>query len=217
MPPEAAQLVLLAITVIAVLVWAISLHFLVGAFQAGRARPTNEFADRESAPSANTLTGSAAVDQPPAVLTTRAAAVLAKTSPFGTIKIVEKTEDRITFERLGPTNRWLRRGELRFAATGPGRSRVDWAAELNSMNWLLSLGVLFQLLGASAVVTGYALISTYVVSSPNGAVRWQTIQMLQVMHFIWPPFLFAGLYRRGRREIAAQFEGLVHNLPYSGD
>src|SRR5262249_33300367 len=42
---------------------------------------------------------------------------------------------------------------------------------------------------------------------------WQTFQMAQAVHFLWPPFLFGALYRQGRRA-AAQFEALAHNLPY---
>jgi hypothetical protein len=79
------------------------------------------------------------------------------------------------------------------------------------------VGALFQIVGLVAIVGGCWLMFTYVVASPNPDVRWQTFQMLQVGHFLWPPFLFGALYRRGRRETAAQFEALAGNLPYSGD
>ena len=35
------------------------------------------------------------------------------------------------------------------------------------------------------------------------AIRWQSIQILHVIHFLWPPFLFAGLYRRVRARMCA--------------
>jgi hypothetical protein len=154
------------------------------------------------------------------MLASRAASILAKGSPLGPLKIVEKTHDHITFERLGPgmvnqpSSRWFRRGELRFSALGQGRCRVEWSAELAGMGWLLGLGALFQVLGLLALVIGGWAIYTYVVSSPEPAVRWQTIQMVQAVHFLWPPFLFGVLHRRGMREVAAQLEALAHNLPY---
>lgn len=61
------------------------------------------------------------------------------------------------------------------------------------------------------------MIYTYVASSPNPATRWQTLQMLQAVHFLWPPFLFGALYRRGVKEVVAQLEALVHNLPFYGE
>jgi hypothetical protein len=223
--PEAAQILLLAITAVAVIVWLIGLRFLVASARAGKPGPGDENAETDFSPSAatNQLTGSAEVEGQPGVLAARAASVLAKGNPFGPIKIVEKTASRIVFERLVPSvvnqpaSRWFRRGELRITPLGQGRSRVEWAVELTNMGWLLKLGALFQVLGLVAIAVGCWAIYTYVVSSPDPAVRWQTLQMLQVSHFLWPSFLVGGLYRRGRREVAARFEALAHNLPYYGD
>lgn len=215
MDPEAAQILLLAITAVAFVVWLIGFQFLAGSLRAGK--PTSS---DETEVSTNVLTGSAEVEGQPGVLAAKAASVLAKGNPIGPVKIVDKTDDHIVFERLGPgvvnqpASRWFRRGELRFASVGQGRSRVEWAVELANMGWLLALGALFQVLGLVVIVVGCWAISTYVVSSPDPAVRWQTFQMVQVVHFLWPPFLFGGLYRRGRREVAAQFEALANNLPY---
>jgi hypothetical protein len=78
----------------------------------------------------------------------------------------------------------------------------------------LWLGGLFQAAGLLALVVGCWAVYTYVASSPDPAVRWQTFQMAQAVHFLWPPFLCGGLYRRGARAVAAQFEALAHNLPY---
>jgi len=38
--------------------------------------------------------------------------------------------------------------------------------------------------------------------------------MGQVIHFLWPPFLFGGLYRRVQTHVRNTFDSLVHNLPY---
>ncbi len=36
-----------------------------------------------------------------------------------------------------------------------------------------------------------------------------------MVHFLWPPFLFAHLSRQPGRMFRARMEALVHNLPYS--
>jgi hypothetical protein len=44
--------------------------------------------------------------------------------------------------------------------------------------------------------------------------------MVQVIHFLWPPFLFAGLHRsfsRMLRNLSDRLlDALAHNLPYVG-
>jgi len=74
--------------------------------------------------------------------------------------------------------------------------------------------VLFQVLGLIAIVVGYWAIATYVIPSPDPGVRWQAVQMVQAVHFLWPPFLFGARYRRSVREVTAQFQALANNLPF---
>jgi hypothetical protein len=83
-----------------------------------------------------------------------------------------------------------------------------------NQGWLLWLGGLFQAAGLVALVTGAWAVYTFLASSPVPAARWQTFQMLQAGHFLWPPFLSGALYRRGTTAVAAQFQALAHNLPY---
>ena len=45
----------------------------------------------------------------------------------------------------------------------------------------------------------------------------QAVQMAQVVHFLWPPFLFGGLYRQRRRVAEEGFDRLLHNLPFLAD
>lgn len=221
MPPESAQMLLFVIVAAASVVWMIGLRFLLVSYRAGK--PTE--ADDLSPSVENAVTGSAEVDGQADVLATKAASMLARGNVFilGPIKITEKTADRIAFERLGPDGskqspaRWFRRGELRFIQIRQGRSRVEWAVELAGRAWLLWIGGLFQVFGLTALVGGGWAIYTYVVSSPEPAVRWQTVQMVQVVHFLWPPFLMGSLYRRGMKTVAVHFEALANNLPYHGE
>jgi hypothetical protein len=56
---------------------------------------------------------------------------------------------------------------------------------------------------------------SYVIPNPNPSVRGQAFQVVQVVHFLWPPFLFAALSRQPVRWISARVDALVTNLPYS--
>jgi hypothetical protein len=97
------------------------------------------------------------------------------------------------------------------------RSAVDWTVEISRTRWLLALGRVFLLLGLAALGVGFWLIRTYVVPNADPAVRGQTFQMLQAVHFLWPPFLFGGLYRFQHHAIRAAMDTFVHNLPYRGE
>jgi len=215
------------ITALAAATWLIGLQFLWSSAKKGQpseGTPHGRSEDSEASASRR-LVGSAEVDGEASSLAAKAASLLAKGTvfPFFPVKIMEKSEDHIRFEPVGPGGGgqsplgWFRQGLLWFTPLGQGRTRADWAAELTDTGRQLWLGGLFQVLGLIALVVGFWAIHTYVVSSPDPAERWQTVQMLQVSHFLWPPFLFGALYRRGRQEVAARFEALVHNLPYFGD
>jgi hypothetical protein len=206
---DTAKLLLLTITAVAAVVWMVGLEFLVRSKRTGQ---NDGFLPSESG-----LSGNVEVDGQADALATKAASILAK-GTLGSLKITEKTASHVAFERLGPGNPWwFRQGELRFSQEERGRCRVEWAVELPNRTWLLWLGGLFQVLGLIAVVGGGWAIYTFVVSSPDPSIRWQTLQILQVSHFLWPPFLMGGLYRRGATDVAVQFESLANNLPYFGE
>jgi len=219
MPPETAQQVVFGITAVGFVVWLISVNFLVKAARLLQAGNQDRF---DEPPAQKLLTGSAEVDGDPKNLAAKAAAVLAK-GTLGPVKIVDKTAERIVFERVDagianqPAGRWFRRGELRFTALRQDRTQVEWAVEPAALQWMLVAGGIVQIVGLVGLLAGCWAMSTYVATSPEPAVRWQSLQMLQVVHVLWPPFLFGGLYRRGMRGVRAEFEALVNNLPYLGE
>jgi hypothetical protein len=224
MDPEVARVVLAVITAAGAVVWLAGLQFLLASSRARRSGTRHDPAEVALAggPPEGWLAGSAEVEGQASALASRAAAVLAQSSPsaFGPVMILEKADDHVRFEQAGvgvgnrPAGQWFRRGELRFTPLGPGRTRVEWAVEPADLRWLLWLGGLFQAAGLAALVIGAWAVYTFLASSPDPAARWQTFQMLQAVHFLWPPFLFGALYRRGTTAVAAQFEALAHNLPY---
>jgi hypothetical protein len=224
MDPDIAHIVLAGITAVGAIVWLIGLQYLIASARAGRTgqQPAPGEADLSGGEPAGWLGGSAEVEGDARTLAPRATTLLAKgnLTTFGVVKILRKTDDSVLFERAEagvanlPAGQWFRRGELRFTPLGSGRTRIEWAAEPARTGWLLGLGGVFQVLGLVALAVGCWAIGTFVVPSPEPDVRWQTLQMVQAVHFLWPPFLCGALYRRARRAVAAQFEALVNNLPY---
>jgi hypothetical protein len=219
MSSETAQHLVFGITGVGVVVWILSLNFLVRS--ARLMQPAKEEGMSEL-PAQKLLSGIAEVEGDPKALANKAAAVLAKAT-LGPLKIIEKSDNRIVFERLEPgianqpAGRWLRRGEFRFTTLRHNRTQIEWAVEPANFQWILWVGGGIQLLGLVALVVGCWATFTFVASSPEPAIRWQSLQMLQVAHVLWPPFLFGGLYRKGIRGLSSEFEALANNLPYLGE
>jgi len=221
---EVARVVVAAITAAGAVVWLIGLRFLVASSRKRRGgqRDADEDTGLAGGGREGWLCGSTEVDGEPGALASRAASFLAGGSPyaFGPVKILEKADDRVRFEGAGagladrPPGLWFRGGELRFVPLRPGRTRVEWAVEPAAMRSLLWLGGASLAAGLVALIVGCWAVDTYLASSPDPAARWQTFQMFQVIHFLWPPFLFGALYRRGANAVAAQVEALANNLPY---
>jgi hypothetical protein len=111
----------------------------------------------------------------------------------------------------------VRRGEILFTSAGMDRTKVEYRIELSRGQGLLLAGRILLVLGLMALVGGFWLIRTYVVPNPNPGIRGQVVQMVQVVHFLWPPFLFGGLYRMRIKAIRNAFDAFIHNLPYTGN
>lgn len=226
MSAETAEWVLVAITAVGAIAWLAGLRFLAASFPP-RLDLDGRAADRFEMPESkrqDSIRGSVEVEGTPAELAAKAAAVLAEKSAASTgpLKIVECDADRVVFEgapQAADTHspgRFLRQGELRFRYHRSNRTRIDYTIDVSGGRGLLVGGMVFQILGLVALGVGFWLIHTYVVSNPVSAIRWQTIQMVQVVHFLWPPFLMGALYRRGRSTLRGAVETMVHNLPYHG-
>jgi hypothetical protein len=150
----------------------------------------------------------------------KAARLLAEGKLGVPLKIVHCDEREVAFEPV-MVLRWfkLRRGILRFEPAGSGRTRIGYSIiGRRSAQGLLWLAWLFQGLGLLAIAIGFYVISTHVVHHPDPSVRTQSVQMVQVIHFLWPPFLFAGVSRKFNRLLRTLsdrlLDALAHNLPY---
>jgi len=225
MDPTTAKTVLYAITGVGVFVWLAALLFFnraSGVHLAKAAAGADRF-DLTRPPSRNRVFGSADVEGDAATLAAKSAAVLAKEGPatIGHVKILERTDDRVVFEGCGPASAagqsgpLLRHGQLRLTQLSDQQTRIDYAVELAQGRGLLIAGVVSLVLGVLALLIGFWVIETFVVSHPQAEVRKQTFQMCQVVHFLWPPFLFGGLYRRRYTVVRDRFDAMIHNLPYA--
>jgi hypothetical protein len=221
MDPMAAEVVLTVIAGIGAVVWLAGAQFLVSSYRRGNKGSHGEMGWHEESDAVSRgrlLAGSAEIEGDPLTLTDKAVSALVKENALGMIKVTSKAVDAITFDRIATgdhsSGSCFYRGAMVFEPVSSGQTRITWSLELASMRWMLLLGAAFQFLGLMALIAGFWLIATFVVSAPDPAVRWQTLQMLQVVHFLWPPFLFGALYRGAGRQVAAQFEAFVNNLPY---
>jgi len=223
MNAETAQFVLFAVTGVGAVVWVAGLRFLVASHRAGKNPPVERFGLAERPE--NLIAGTAEVEGRPAELAAKAASVMARENvgTIGMLKILERTDDRVAFEAVGPgqsggsRGQFVGRGQLRFSPAARGRTRIDYAVEVSGGRGLLLGGAIFQVLGLVALVAGFWLIRTYIIPNQDPAIRGQTFQMLQVVHVLWPPFLFGGLYRGRHTAVRTAFDTLVHNLPYHAD
>ena len=225
---ETARTILFLITGIGIVAWMGGVRFLVASRRAGKPAIDDRFdlPDHKASQSKtfqSLIFGTAEVDGEPAALADRAATALAKGTglPFGPLKILEKSERQLRFEGglVDPSGKGVgqlvRRGQLQFTRQRDDRTTVDYGVEISGGRGLLIGGAVCLSLGLIALIVGFVLINQYVVSSPKPAVRGQTFQMLQTIHFLWPPFLFGWLYQLRFRAVRGAFDTFVHNLPYT--
>ena len=134
-------------------------------------------------------------------------------SPFGPVKIVTRDLSEIAFEAAGPSMNGFQGGRIRLTPSGH-RTRIDYAIATKSRGLLIG-GWIAVVLGLVAVVVTPCLMFLIVLPHPNPNIRAQVFQSFQMVHFLWPPFLFASLARQPGRMFRARMESLVHNLPYN--
>lgn len=222
-----ARTVWAVIFCVEVVVWLVALQYLLNTVRQANASP-DAGPDLDGIAPGNWVVGSTEVEGQPAALAERATTLLVKDGGLGLLKIVERGADRVHFEApaggvgdpplAAGAPGGLRQGQLRFAPLGSNRTRVDYAVELSrSLRGALVAGAIIQAAGLLVLAVGGWAVYTFLASSDNPVARWQTFQMLQAAHLLWPPFLCAKLYRTFRRRAAARLETFVHNLPYYKD
>jgi hypothetical protein len=213
------------LTATAIIAWLCAVQFMLKTSrrQKSAAEQEQELTELGAAAPQHLIAGGAEVNGNAPELANRAAAYLAKQAQalLGPVKILEQTADRLVFEGMqgmvqhpGSAGSLFARGEFRFTSIAQNRTCINYAVEVPPRSWILKLGWLFVGLGLLALVVAFTLIQLYVVNAANPGLQWQAVQVIHAGHFIWPPFLFGGIYRRLRSHVRTTFDTLVHNLPY---
>jgi hypothetical protein len=213
--PESGKFVVIAITAVGALAWLAGLTSVLRASRERREsalRAAERFDIREgSAP--GTIVGEAEVEGQPEELSAKLAGQLARDSfgPFGPVKIVARDRHEVAFEPAGRSLMGFRGGRVRLEPAG-SRTHISYAIE-TSPGVMLIAGWIALALGLAAVIGEAWIMFTFVIPDPK--LHGQEIQAIQMVHFLWPPFLFAHLARQPGRMFRARMDALVHNLPYS--
>jgi hypothetical protein len=221
MDQEIAAAVAIGIAVVEFVIWLYGVRTMLRATRERRALAEQSDEDFGSISTAAAVTGSTELPGHSEELSTKLSEQLARNGlgVLGPIKITSADRREVRFESIGggpgaggssPVN--VRGGVVQFSAAG-NKTRVEYRVETDSGRVLLGVGWLFVAIGLTALATGLCLVLALVVTSPQGAVRAQSVQMIQAIHFMWPPILLGQLARQPIRLIRNQFEALIHNLP----
>jgi hypothetical protein len=170
------------------------------------------FVSRSAAMLGSGVTGESTADRDPADFVRRARETLTQgiaNSPLARIQLQQATESTLTWEGRGGGLRHV--ASLR--ATGSqGRTRAVWQVEASSS--LITAARWVSALGALVTAGLYWLLSEFVATSENAALRGQVFQMMQCIHTLWPPFLLSGLARGMKRRLVADLERTLSNLGF---
>ncbi len=217
MDPETGQVVVIAITAVGTVAWLAALAVMLRASRVGNesSRQAAERFEIEGDFPVGTIVGEAEVDGQPEALSAKLASLLARDGmgPGNPVKILTQNRAEVSFEPAGASMMGFRGGRIRLSPSGH-RTRVAYAIRTSPRGYLIG-GWIALGLGLVALIAAPSLVFLYVLPSPNPNVRGQAVQAFQMVHFLWPPFLFAHLSRQPGRLCRARLDSLIHNLPYS--
>ena len=222
MTEETAGMIVMGITAVGIVAWIAGFATMLRASRAWSASSddTGGFADREIERGTAAITGAADIAGQPEALASKLGERLAGHGlpPFGPVKIVACNHREVVFEPslpggIGAGNGCppVRHGIVRFSAMG-GTTHVEYVVTIATPKILIGFGWLAVAAGLAALILVPWLTFTYALPSAN--TRPQVIQTFQMVHFLWPPFLFAKLSQQSIRIARAQLDALIHNLPY---
>lgn len=221
MDTQVAQIVLYSIAAVGFVAWLAGLAFVAATARSDRpeaAPGADDPAFGGESPPPRGIAGGMELEGGVADLSGRLTEALVQPLKAGMqVRIVERSDARVVFDILGLGPFGVgpgrpRRGWVRFRPIGSGRTLAEYAIEGPGGRWMLAAASAFLVLGLLALGLGLWACRTYLLPDPS--YRPQVVQMVQAVHFLWPPFLFAGLYRDRDRMVRRSFETLLANLPY---
>jgi len=108
-------------------------------------------------------------------------------------------------------------GEYAISRAGEGRVRVRIGTNRAAQKRGAAVGLLICLLAGLPLLVGLPiLLFVLVVPSPIPAVRWQAVQVVQMVHALWPPFLFVWLGTRNQRLVEDALGQVLDRIRFGG-
>ena len=107
---------------------------------------------------------------------------------------------------------WKHRGVA--AAKGDAR-RTQVAWQVHCSRGMQHMALAIVVVGGVVIGTLFYALREFALPSEDAAVRTQVVQMVQAIHLLWPPFLFAGVSLKMRRSIGAEVRRAVQNAPFA--
>jgi len=133
-------------------------------------------------------------------------------------KVRDETPNSLTFQKLGPMACNQPSG-LMFSSVNlhivekNGRRVVRYQVNQGPLFGVfkkIALGICL-FLGITALMFLSALIWYFCVQSQNQSARWQVFQMLQILHVLWPPFLFVAIGSQMGRAVTYFLENVIEH------
>jgi hypothetical protein len=217
MDPVTARIVILGVAALGWAAWLVSVILALRLVK----RPEKDYRRATAADVAGTVRVPGRAVTLSRLLTDRIASMAI--GPMGAqCKIAESTAERVRVEM--PATVYNLRGtaqsmpylnvDVSFRDAGEN-VEVSYEADMLKLRkkmGKIALGI--NALGLLAIAVLPAGLYLYVASHHNPEVRWQSVQVVQMVHFLWPPYLFLGMYWRAKRLVATALETLVTNLQY---
>jgi len=114
--------------------------------------------------------------------------------------------------------RWRSQGALRTQGTATLRSegrQTHVQLSVVAQSPLMLAAKIVVTVGLLATLGIYQLISTLVLESGSPGLYIQVIQMVHAVHFLWPPFLLAGIVSVTRRRLLLELQRSLQNAVFA--
>ena len=126
---------------------------------------------------------------------------------FATIyEVTQASSERVVVAKTGPlmcnqpTGMYFSEAQFELRQLGEDVVEVSYELGFDRLRQRLrSICLIISVAVALPVMIVLSLVLWFlVVNNPNPTVRWQVFQTLQMVHFLWPPFLLVYIYRNGK-------------------
>jgi len=220
MNPDTIRLGLLTIAGAGGLVWLLGLLALLVARTWGLADDSGLVTGERDAHAA-VLRGGFEVVGPADRIRKRAALAFGGDSggPLGLRLVDDQSPGRLRLESVAlpepntpePKPR-IQRAEFRFEPTTASRTLVTYRLEIDPSLATFAWGAGFQAAGLIVLAVGFLASWSVAGSNYHDHIQAQALQLAQVVHLLWPPFLAASLIHSRRERLIRRIEILLYDL-----